>query len=105
MIDLDIPEDISDLEVMTPKRADSRINWENEERQREADEANAGGDMDDFRFLRSRWFRLETKQGEFVVSIKAAGGGGRVSFPADTGDYDNTHIEYNLHGRIQEPPA
>jgi hypothetical protein len=103
MMDLDIPEDVSGIEVMTPQRADSRIDWENQERQREAEAANAGGDMDDFRYLRPRWFRLETKQGEFVASIKSAGGGGRVSNPPDPSDYDNTWIKYNLYARIQEP--
>lgn len=106
MIQLDIPDDVvQGMQTVTPDQARLAIESANEERDREAEEANEGGDMDDFRYLSQPWFVMETQVGKFVASIKRCGGGGRVSNPPDSEDFDSSFIEYNLHFRIIEEHA
>lgn len=102
MIDIDIPDDISGLPVYTPKQAQQRVDSENRDREDEAELANAGGDMDDFRYLSPRWFILDSNHGQFVVTIKSACGGGRASAVDDGKDYCNAELSYNLHARVEQ---
>ena len=100
MIQVDIEGDISELQILTPQQAANRIEYENDERQREAEGANVGGDMDDFRYLRNAWFVLETNHGKFVAKIETCSGGGRVDLLNPERNYCDMHISYNLHARI-----
>ena len=103
MIDIEVDDDdISCLPVYTPAQAQQRINSENNDREDEAEAANAGGDMDDFRYLSPRWLILETKRGTFIVTIRSASGGGRASAVDDGKDYCNAQIVYNLHARVEQ---
>lgn len=100
MITLDHIERVEAIPAVSQAEALRMIDESNLERQIDAEAALGNGDMDDFRYRLPRWLLLKSNQGDFVATIKAAGGGGRVTVGGDPGDYCDSFIEYALHARV-----
>jgi hypothetical protein len=79
-------DELAQLEVLSLEKAYARIETANGERQREAEEANEDGDMDDFRHLSPKWTILDCQLGKFVATIDYCGSRG---------------ISYGMHFRVE----
>ena len=102
MVSIDIDYDISELPVLSRKRAEQRIESENDARSDRSAAAIAGGESIDFRYIGPKWHLLETDKGTFVATIESCGGGGRVDPKDPSRNFSDAYINYGLHALVED---